>query len=249
MYKRQFQDRKSQNLFLLGIVFTLLSLGIVLHTVPGLEAAGLIYSQQTANEYYLYTYRIQTDENLKNLNPTVDAVRKNAALLERYNLSIFSKDLLNPDDLSLINETHRSEGTYARIESININIINDTTQTAPIVIGLENGEVEITGWAVDKRNEGPVGAVFISIDNEMDIPSIYGLERPDVSEVFNNEDLRYSGFRAVFSSSILTPGPHIAVLKIIPESKDGYYLSGQTVDFVYLESFEEAANAPLSSSR
>lgn len=242
--KALFQDRKSQNLFLLGIVFTLLSLGIVLHTMPGLDAAGLIYSQQTANEYYLHTYRIQTDENLKNLNPTVDAVRKNAALLERYNLSIFSKDLFNPDDLSLINDTHRSEGTYARIESININTINGTTQTAPVVIDLENGEVEITGWAMDKRSKGPAGAVFISIDNEMDIPSIYGLERPDVSEVFNNEDLRHSGFRAVFSSSILAPGPHNATLKVITEGKDGYYLSGQTVDFVYLESFEEAANAP-----
>lgn len=228
-----FRERKSQNLFLLGIIFTLLSLGIVLHIMPGIDAAGPIYSQQKANEYYLYTYRIQTDENLKMLNPSADVVRENATLLERYNLSIFARDSLNPDELSMFNETYGSQGSYARIESINMNIINSTAQTAPIIIDSEGGEFEITGWAIDKRNEGPAGAVFISIDREMDIPSIYGLERPDVSAAYNNEDFRYSGFRAAFSPSILAPGQHNATLKVITEGKDGYYMPGQTVDFIY----------------
>ncbi len=228
-----FRERKSQNLFLLGIVFTLLSLGIVLHILPGIEAAGPVYSQQTANQYYLYTYRIQTDENLKNLNPLADVVRENATLLDRYNLSIFARDPLNPDELSLINETYGSQGSYARIESINMNIINSSAQTVPIFIDSEGDVVEITGWAIDKRNEGPAGAVFISIDNDVNIPTIYGLERPDVSAAYNNEDFRYSGFRAAFSSSILAPGPHNATLKVVTEGKDGYYMPGQTVDFIY----------------
>lgn len=125
--------------------------------MPGIEAAGPVYSQQTANQYYLYTYRIQTDENLKNLNPLADVVRENATLLDRYNLSIFARDPLNPDELSLINETYGSQGSYARIESINMNIINSSAQTVPIIIDSEGDAVEITGWAIDKRNEGRRG--------------------------------------------------------------------------------------------
>jgi len=231
-----FRERKSQNLFLLGIIFTLLSLGIVLHVMPGIEAAGPIHSQQIANEYYLYTYRIQSDENLKMLSPSADVVRENATLLERYNLSIFARDPLDPDELSLINETYGNQGSYARIESINMNIINSTAQKVPIIVDSDGEEVEITGWAIDKRNEGPAGAVFISIDNDMNIPTIYGLERPDVSAAYNNKDLRCSGFRAAFSSSILAPGLHNATLKVITEGKDGYYMPGQTVDFIFRRS-------------
>lgn len=217
------EKRRHQNLFLLGIVFTLLSLGTILHVMPGIEAGESIHKAQSANQYYLHTYMIQPDENLKSLYPSATFVRESAALLEKYNLSIFAKDTININELSRINAE-----TYHYIDSI-----NNKLKTEQIVIDKEKeGAIEITGWAVDKYADGPASAVFITIDDEMNIPSIYGLDRPDVANFYKNKNFRYSGFRASFASSILEDGPHNFTIKII--SKDGgeYYTSNQIVNFV-----------------
>ena len=212
------EKRIHQNLFLLGIVFTLLSLGIILHIMPGIVEGGATHNQQIANQYYLYTYKIQTDENLKNLYPSATVVRENAVLLEKYNLSIFAKDDSDQDRLSKINAD-----TYGHID-----VINQTGQTEPITIDKgEIGTIEIMGWAVDKNADGPASAVFITIDDEMNIPSIYGLDRPDVADAYKNKNFRYSGFRASFASSILEDGPHTLKIKIVSKGGAGYYTSSQ----------------------
>ena len=216
-----FRSRRNQNIFLLGIIFTLLSLGIILHVMPGIETAGSIHNQQIANRYYLYTYKIQTDENLRNLDSSATVVRNGAALLDKYNLSIFAKDAYDIDKLLRINAE-----TYAHIDSI-----NHARQAESIVIDKGEGTIEITGWAVDKNADGPASAVFIVIDDEMNIPSIYGLDRPDVADAYENKNFRYSGFRASFASSILIDGPHSFAIKIVSKDGRGYYTENQIVNF------------------
>lgn len=216
------EKRKHQNLFLLGIIFTLLSLGIILHVMPGIEVGGSSHNQQIANQYYLHTYKIQPDENLMNLYPLATVVRERAALLDKYNLSIFAKDSLDINKHSRINAE-----TYNHIDTINCKV-----QTEPIAIDKgKGGAIEITGWAVDKNADGPASAVFITIDDEMNIPSIYGLDRPDVANTYKNKNFRYSGFRASFASSILEYGPHNFTIKIVSKDGDGYYTSHQIVNF------------------
>lgn len=211
----------NQNLFVLGIVFTLLSLGIILHVMPGIDAVGVMHNQQTANLYYLNTYKIQTDENLRNLDSSATIVRDNAILLERYNLNIFAKDPFKIDGLFRIDSETDS----------NIDSVNDMRQPEPIVINKGDGAIEIMGWAVDKRADMPASAVFITIDDEMNIPSIYGLERPDVANAHKNRNFRYSGFRASFASSILGDGPHDFTIKIVSKDGSGYYVGSQIVNF------------------
>jgi len=191
--------------------------------VPGIEMGESIHNQQIANQYYLQTYRIQTDENLKNLYPSAAVVRERAALLNKYNLSIFAGDDFNISEYPVINAE-----TYTFIDTINHEI-----QTEPIVIDKgKDGTIEITGWAVDKLINGPASRVFITIDNATDIPSIYSLDRPDVADAYNNKNFRYSGFRASFSSSILDVGPHNVTTKIVCKHEDGYYKSQQVANFI-----------------
>ena len=69
----------------------------------------------------------------------------------------------------------------------------------------------------------------MTVDGKLDVPALYGLDRPDVAKAFNNPKFRYSGYIATFSSSILGRGDHTISLKIV--SKDGkhYYLPALVV--------------------
>lgn len=224
-FHTSFRDRRCLNLFLLGVIFLLISLGSILHVTPGIDGARSIHNQQVANQYYLETYKIQPDKNLVNLYPSASVVRERGQMLEKYQLSVFAKDSMS------LNKYHRINGeTYSCIDEINQKVIN--LQTEPIVIDKEKeDEISITGWAVDKYADGPANAVFIVIDSEMNIPSIYGLDRPDVANVYGNKNFRHSGFKASFASSLLEEGSHSVTIKIISNNEVGYYASNQIITF------------------
>jgi hypothetical protein len=221
-----FRERRHLNLFLLGIIFLLISLGSILHVMPGIDGGKSMYNQQVAYLYYLENYEIQPDKNLKNLHPSASYVRERASKLEEYKLSIFSKERIDITNLPKFNIN-----TYTHIDTLNMKIIH--LQKDHITIDKTNEDsIEISGWAVDKHANGPAKAVFITIDDELNIPTIYGLDRPDVANAYNNKNYRYSGFRASFASSILDEGPHNFTIKIVSKDGDGYYTSNQIVPFV-----------------
>lgn len=89
------QTREHKNLFLLGVIFTLLMCSVVLHGVPGIIRGEANYDQQMANQYYLQNYVDVPDEKMKTLHPIPDRVKSQAVKLEQYNLSIFSN--LDPE--------------------------------------------------------------------------------------------------------------------------------------------------------
>lgn len=64
-----FRDRKHTNLFLLGIIFILISSGFILHFMPGIDGGKSQHSGGIAIQYYLENYQIQPDINLEKLHP------------------------------------------------------------------------------------------------------------------------------------------------------------------------------------
>ncbi len=221
-----FRETKHLNLFLLGAIFLLISLGSILHVMPGIDGGRSIYNQQVANQYYLENYKIQPDKNLVKLHPSATAIRERASKLEKFQLSVFAKTSTNIYDYSKLNLD-----TYSCIDSINHRPIH--LQKEPVVIDKDNeAEMTISGWAVDKHANSPAKAVFITIDDELNIPTLYGLDRPDVANAYNNKNFRYSGFRASFAPSILDEGPQNFTIKIVSKEGDGYYTSNQIVPFM-----------------
>jgi hypothetical protein len=101
-------------------------------------------------------------------------------------------------------------------------------QKQPLVINVpQEKEIVTGGWAVDKEASDIASAVFITIDDELDIPTIYGIDRNDVSKYYKNVKYRFSGYRTSFSTSTIEDGEHTLYLKII--SKDGtrYFKSSE----------------------
>lgn len=87
------QEREHRNLFLVGIIFTLLLIGVLLHTMPGISLMETHHNEQIISQYYVQNYGTVSDEKFKMVYPDPQFVRSQAAKLEQYNLSIFA----NPD--------------------------------------------------------------------------------------------------------------------------------------------------------
>lgn len=79
---------------------------------------------------------------------------------------------------------------------------------------------------MDEQNNDSAPAVFPGIDERIDVPALYGLDREDVAKDFETGTLRFSGFLATFSSSILAKGEHVISLKIVTKDGTHYYRVG-----------------------
>ena len=62
--------------------------------------------------------------------------------------------------------------------------------------------ITITGWAVDEKAGTAAGGVSISVNGKRDIAAFYGLDRPDVADVFKNSQYRFTGFSASLSNFV-----------------------------------------------
>jgi hypothetical protein len=159
---------------------------------------------------------MQSEENIrKYLFVDTGLVRSAAEFLEENRLSVFSKPIVDTSTLTL---THSST-SYA-LEAIN----GESTSGQSTDFSIDSRQYEtitVTGWAVDKRGNDVASAVFIIVDDEIHIPVIYGLDRPDVANYLKNSNFRNSGFMSTFSSSKLGVGKHSVSLEIV--SNIGYY--------------------------
>lgn len=87
-----------------------------------------------------------------------------------------------------------------------IDYCNDVAQPQEryVSIDIKNAEsVTLKGWAADMVNMQPLGALFICVGDEM-FKCDYGEEAGSVSDYFQNENLRYTGF------SVNIPAEHFS---------------------------------------
>jgi hypothetical protein len=216
-FKRQ--SGKSRRLIAYGLL-ALIIVGIIFAYWQGCyrgwgEGQSLRFSREVG-AYVLFTYKMQSDENIRNyLYVDTGLVRSQAEFLEKNRLSVFSKPIVNTSTLILMHLD-----TLSALEAIN----GESTSGQRANFTIDSGQHEtitITGWAVDKQANDVASGVFIVIDDEIHIPVIYGLDRPDVADYLKNSNLRFCGFMATFSSLKLGVGKHSVSLEIV--SKSGYY--------------------------
>lgn len=225
IYKKGSQDLHNFNYLFLGIILCLLILGTSVFFVTGIEQGIKTKQSREETAYYLETYKIQPDKNLQKLYSDSSYVRGIAPFLEKYKLSVFSKKNV---DISTL--TRLDGDTLYYVDIINDKIVD---QKGPITIDKEkDNEIRITGWAVDLPANMPAGAVFITIDNKMDIPTRYSIERKDVSDTLKNDNFRYSGFMASFVPTILNNGSHNVTIKILSADMTGYYEQKQKINII-----------------
>jgi hypothetical protein len=173
--------------------------------------------------YFVSTYEFQSDENLRKTLPWPHIVREWAPILEKYNLNVFSKPRLDPEKLALVEGS-----TLSGIETVNGRLFAE--ESTPIVINAQDEKtITISGWAVDQKAGRAAGGVFVNVDGQIDIPTLYGSDRQSVVDVFENSRYRYSGFWASFATSVLGEGEHTLSLKIVTADKKGHYKADQEI--------------------
>jgi hypothetical protein len=219
-------NRKEINAFLVGAIFILLISSAIIHFPDGWRTGEVLKQNGEIGAYIVTTYKIQSDENIRNyLYPDPAIVRERAQFLEENKLSAFSEPRVNLSDLRPI-----GPDALFSVDTINGKAI--AQQPSPIAINASREEtITICGWAVDKGANDSASAVFVTIDGKLDIPALYGLDRPDVAKAFDNPKFRHSGFMATFSSRILGRGEHALGLKIVARDGRGYYRPEGAVRF------------------
>jgi hypothetical protein len=214
-------------IILLLIIFSQISMAYP----PNLVLGKNLKTQRTGGACALLSYENASNSTIEiTLYPFVERFKELATICEKYKLNVFS----NPPNFAYFpsNLTLSSELTLCSIETLNG--ISVSQQKPPLVIkAARKKEIVIEGWAVDKEASDVASAVFINIDDEISIPTIYGIDNKGVSEHFKNVRYRYSGYFASFSRSIIEEGEHKLYLKIISNDGTRYFKSPE-VKF-YLE--------------
>lgn len=237
----QLQDKKSINIFLLGMVFTLMILASLLHIIPGTEIGNGYKQQSIEAKYYLMNYENISEEvltSIPNFFPGKDNIYKHVNLsdhvknLKKYELNIFSvseKDDYNGlkqfgGGIKIADMPLLSKDTLYNIDCINT--IERPVQEEIIIINkTDTPYVTLSGWAIDSQHNSLAKAVFISLDDSIYVPAWYMRERTDVARYFNNSALKDSGFWASINIKEFTVGKHTLTLRIVSREGDGYYNS------------------------
>jgi hypothetical protein len=207
-------------------MLTLILAGLIVSYGVGWYAGNYTRNSREIGAYVLSTHEIQSDENIrKYLFPSPAYVRKYVPFLEQNRLNVFSKENLDTSKLSL-----KQSNTLFSIDCINSELVS--SDLPPVVVNSSvQKTINITGWAIDKEANDVASAVFIVFNNELVIPTHYGVDRPDISQQFNSK-FRFSGFVATFSSSTLEKGEKTFFMIIVGSDGESYYRTDEEIIFV-----------------
>lgn len=89
-----------------------------------------------------------------------------------------------------------------------VDFCNDIYQPTQHQITTDLSQTEslkLDGWAADMINGAPFGKLFLQVGDVV-IPCAYGAERQSVVDVFQNENLRYTGYSVVIPGDALQYG-------------------------------------------
>ena len=202
-------------------------IGLIVSYGGGWQGGEYLLSRMETGAYVLKTYQIQSDENIQTyLLPDAAKVRERAPYLQQNGLNVFGEPTIVTSSLTSI-----GSDTYFSLDTINGQIVSQTA--SPIIIHSDQaGTITITGWAVDKQANSTARAVFITIDGNLDVPTLYGGDRPDVAAALGNPHFEYSGYIATFSSLILSKGEHTISLKIVTLNGPYFYYEQNVAYFV-----------------
>jgi hypothetical protein len=223
-------DRKVKRHLLRSFVafglITLMLVGLVIPYSEGWQLGQQWALARHRGAYELITLDLQSGQELATyLYPWPDVMKKRAAFLQQNGLGVFA-DQIDTSKLALVNSQ-----TPHSLDTIN-GVIVSQHKSAIVINATRDSTITLTGWAVDALSNSSAFTVFITVDGKTDIPTMYGLPRPDVSMAYSNPSFRLSGFQAFFSSSAFGPGSHVVSLKVVAMDHSHYFYLQRVATYV-----------------
>ncbi|MGP8069922.1 MAG: hypothetical protein ACLP5V_08535 [Candidatus Bathyarchaeia archaeon] len=231
--------RSKSSAFGAHAMLALLLLGLITGYAGGWQAGQYWHDSTQMGAYVLRTYSMQSNESIRNyLLPDPPLVREEAAFLETQKMNVFQEPSI---DVAVLPIRNASDARYAIDTcpqyippSISYSLITAPcpqyipTSGYPVAaINSTQETITLTGWAVDEKANSVASSVFIIIDGQITIPTLYGLMRPDVVQSLGTPSYEYSGFIATFSPSILSLGSHTIQLEIVGSGSQYVYVTPQ----------------------
>lgn len=99
----------------------------------------------------------------------------------------------------------------------------------------QHGNLEVTGWAVDRAAAKPVSAVEILIDGVPFRATTYGIERPDIAAHFGVKDYLPCGFAFTMQARLLSRGFHILAARLVSADGSRYQQSPELPIMIHVE--------------
>lgn len=172
-------------------------------------------------------YAGQGDGNCPSLYPAPIAAKLNEA--KRLHLSFYqSIQRYVPINVPANAQTAIEKKTLYHIDTLNGQLLSRGTLV--VIHSQVTPEITVAGWAVDAQAESEAADVFIVVDGKKEIPTVYGIERPDVAEVHRNPRYHLSGFSGSIPTSNLALGRHMLSVRIVRAFRDGYYEPEETIE-------------------
>ena len=134
-----------------------------------------------------------------------------------------------PDNTTSSNQAATLTAALAPVAgetAIYIDTVNKQVPSAkgPVTVNPEQTpQIMVNGWAVDKPAQSPAGGVVLVIDGNVEVPTTYGADRPDVAKFLNNPNYTKSGYVGWINVATITKGQHILSFKVLTADKRGYY--------------------------
>jgi hypothetical protein len=114
-------------------------------------------------------------------------------------------------------------------------VVRIRTGTAPELGGplrvMRGDRLFVRGWAIDDVARDVAAGVVFVIDGRIEVPALYGLPRPDVAEVHQNDALVRSGFSGEIETDDLPAGLHRAECRVLARDGRGAFSTAQRFDF------------------
>jgi hypothetical protein len=100
-----------------------------------------------------------------------------------------------------------------------------------IPIKISDKMIRISGWAVDQPAHAAASDVVIEIDGKQYL-AIYGISRPDVASVLNNQSFKDSGWKFEIPTKIVGIGVHRLTLNIVSNDRTSYFNIDKNISFI-----------------
>lgn len=136
-----------------------------------------------------------------------------------FNNNLFLGDINFPENILPCNETSYKGMWLDNVNSADLNSSEYTAGQIPKRLYEDNQTVFLNGWAADFNANMPLSALYLKVGDKT-VKCQYGIERTSVSDFFQNENLKMTGFNVTIPKSYLEGVDKIEFIQV---GNDGAY--------------------------
>jgi hypothetical protein len=112
------------------------------------------------------------------------------------------------------------------VHHYNLDRLDDQIFDGKLPVELETSfddDWKLLGWAVDAATGKPAGGVVLLVDRKLEVPTRYGVSRPDVAAAFHEPSWSNSGFEVLLGERALPKGHHTLSIAILSNDRRAFY--------------------------